>query len=129
MNNQPSNQRNSEQPQDSAVVYQETIFGMKGTTLQGNRRKNGLQAFEDFWTNFLTFPPNPIHLALDSAIWIFGISVSLKLTQLANLGGLLILPWGALLLGLMLAVAYNPRLRTMAFIRLALLILGTILSI
>ena len=129
MNSNNPNQTSNPSEQDGATVYQETIFGLKGTTLQGNRRKNGLQAFEDFWTNFLTFPPNPLHLALDGSIWVFGVSVSLKLTQLLGLGGLLILPWGGLILGLMLAVAYNPKLRTMGSIRLGLLILGIVLSI
>lgn len=118
-----------EDASDSAVVYQETILGLKATQVAGNRTKDPEQEFERYWTKFLSLPPSIIQIALNGSVWVFSASLVLKVVQLTSFGSLLLLPLGALLIGLIVAYAYLPSLRFVIAVRLALLVLGIILVI
>jgi hypothetical protein len=112
--------------QESPVVYQGTQQGQITTRILGKRPK---PTFGDAWNRFLTLPNNFLHLALDAVLWTFSSSIAISLIKIVpSLGLVLLLPFSALLLGLILACSYSSAVRPMAFIRLGLLILGIVLS-
>jgi hypothetical protein len=127
------NAKNPQQPQetqDSAVVYQETIFGLHGTKVSGNRLNDPISAFKTFWARVLMIPPNPLFIVLDAGVWVMSSALSvLACNMFPALTGFIMIPYAAFVLGLAVAVWYLPELRLLSGIRLILLILGILLAL
>lgn len=81
--------------------------------------------FVDAWLKYLTIPPQPLMLLLDAASWVAGSALTGVLARLVT--PWLALPLLALLVGLLIAVTYSPRLRLLACIRFLLLIIGLVI--